>query len=185
MPRTQNYLLQGWQIPHQCVICSTRSEHCTGIPRTNFKHELTVPAYTNIHPWFHGVSRKKNDINSCWRLFFPYGWALHLAIFGWLLLGPAPKSQIATKHLVYLLSVSPGNFSLFLIIYNWYYLCTVHHGHRIRRHKNRVFHFDMSEVDPEEILTAAELRLYKRSEDVTNTTLTLNIFTVKPGYNDG
>ena len=43
----------------------------------------------------------------------------------------------------------------------------------------------MSEVDPEEILTAAELRLYKRSEDVTNTTLTLNIFTVKPGYNDG
>ena len=43
----------------------------------------------------------------------------------------------------------------------------------------------MTEVDPEEILTAAELRLYKRSEDVTNTTLALNIFTVKSGYKDG
>ena len=45
----------------------------------------------------------------------------------------------------------------------------------------------MGEVPPDELLTGAELRLYKHASDVidTNATLILNIYNIVPGHNEG
>ncbi len=90
------------------------------------------------------------------------------------------------------------NFSVWPWLWPWhtknitiYFNCYIHNvsGHlrSLRHHGNRHFYFDMAEVPVDELLTGAELRLYKYASDVidANATFILNIYNIVPGHNEG